>query len=373
LFIDNAQVYDKDRVPYPLKPEKLRTKFVVAAFSPGVRCQDGHHSLSKACGDGLGVDFYFHPFEWEEAKQIPSILGFKIGKENSLLKKTITQRRLNWLFCVTNGSPRYMKWYFEKFRTSRMCQELRRQYDQSESANACKNVLFSSTQKILDLCMSGEGEDSSLAAYLGLAYCIENSGCSKYKPASMYFAYRAYSNLHGTVLAAKWQGLETLTQLLISASVCEIISAEGTMTLPRANHFVHQPEIGIKCDSKIRNGAVTLLILAEGHNAVDLILYDRRPQKANVFFFQTSSASYASKKTSEGKKACLAHFVKKDDISISECAISDYYTKFLKHNFIYVFATTHMLNWKFHSGVYFLDLLKFSPAVYGNTDGCHSD
>lgn len=375
LFIDNAQMYDKDKVPLPLKPGKLRMKFVVAAFSPGIRCKDGHHNLSKACGDGLGVDFYFHPFEWEEAKQIPSILGFKIGKEDSLQKRTITQRRLNWLFCVTNGSPRYMKWYLEKFKLSRMRQELRKKYDQAESADARKNIPLSNTQidqKILDLVVSGEGEDSSPASYLGLAYCIENSGCSKFKPASIYFASRAYSNLNGTVLASKWQRLEMLTQVLISATVCEIINAKDTMALPQANHCIHQPDIGIKCDSEIRNGAVTLLVLAEGHNVVDFILYDRRPQKANVFFVQTSSASYASKKKkSKDKMACLTHLVKKDDICISEVPISDYYTKFLKHNFIYVFATTLMLNWKFHSDIYFLDLLKFNPAVYGTTDECH--
>ena len=327
LFIDNAQLYDKDKVPHPLKPQKLREKFVVAAFSPGIRCKDCHHNLYKSCGDGLGVDFCFHPFEWKDAKQIPGLMGFKIGTKNSLQDKTITQRRLNWLFCVTNGIPRYMKWYFDNFKVSRMWQELSRQYDQAESADARKNYLLSDTQidrKILDLVVSREGEDMcNPATYLGLAFCIENSGCSKYKPASMYFAYRAYLNLNSTVLVSKWQRLEMLTQLLISAMACDVSSTKDTLVLPQANHCVHQPNIGDKCDSEIRNGAVTLFVLAEGHNVVDFILYDRRTQKANVFFIQTSSASSASKKKKgKDKKACETHVVKKDDVCVSEVAIS---------------------------------------------------
>ena len=79
--------------------------------SPGTRCKDALHVLIKACGDGQDASFFFRPFAYEEALKLPSMFGFQIGNSNSFEGKVITQRQFNWLFCVTNGIPRYIKWY----------------------------------------------------------------------------------------------------------------------------------------------------------------------------------------------------------------------------------------------------------------------
>ncbi len=369
LFIDNAQMYGDYKET--LTAIMLRKTFVVAAFSPGVRCKDGLHILVKACKDGQDASFFFRPFTFEEAIQLPSVLGFKIGDTNNFKDKIITQRRFNWLFCIANGIPRYIRWYFEgNFDTKRMWVSLARQYEESRKNIPVPDEVID--RNVLALVVSGQCEESNPAVILGLAYCTKNSGSSRYKPASAYFAQRALARLSGgECFGLPWQKLETLTHLLISATTCEIISTNDKIALPQASKCVHQPNIGDTCDSQILDGVVTLLILAEKHNVIDFILYDRRPAKADVYFIQISSANYKKKvSTFKDRNACTRDPVKKDSIVKSEFAISEHYTKFLKkgHNFIYVYATTDLEKWQSHPNVYFFNLLKFNPAVYSYED-----
>ena len=118
--------------------------------------------------------------------------------------------------------------------------------------------------------------------------------------------------------------------------------------------MVHQPNIGDPCDSQLTENVVTQLILAENHNAVDFILYDRRPAKADVFFIQTSSQNYRDKtKKNKGKDACTTDQVKEDSTVKSVLPISKHYTQFLKeeYNFLYVYATTNLEKWKSYTDI----------------------
>ncbi len=76
-----------------LPPEMLRKTFVVAAFTAAARRRrndnDGLHSLVKACKDGQDASFFFRPFVLDEAIQLPSLLGFKIGDTNDFKDKII--------------------------------------------------------------------------------------------------------------------------------------------------------------------------------------------------------------------------------------------------------------------------------------------
>lgn len=98
-------------------------------------------------------------------------------------------------------------------------------------------------RKILSLVVSDQCEESYPAVILGLAYCTKKSGNSRYKPTS---AQRALTRLSSEAcFGLPWQ---KLTQLLISATTCEIISTNDEIALPQASN---QPNIGDTCDSQI--------------------------------------------------------------------------------------------------------------------------
>jgi hypothetical protein len=366
LFIDNAQLYNRAIIA----PKMLRKTFVVAAFSPGVRCTAALHVLIKSCGDGKDASFFFRPFAYIEALEFLSTFGFTIENSNNFESKTITERQFNWLYYITNGIPRYMEWYLqENFDIKRMFRSLSRQYEQAETKESRENIPLSDEvidQNIIALVVSNQTDESNPAVKLGLAYCIDNSGNSLYKPASLYYAHRAFQRCKKICFGLPWQKCETLTQLLISATTCEVVSVNGKKALPQATNLVYQQNIGDICDSQETRNVVTLFVLAEKHNVVDFILYDRRPAKADVFFIQTSSQNYNNKKKkNKGMSACKTVQAKKDSTVKSQLPISQHYTQFvMDHNFVYVYATTDKTKWESHTEVYFFDLLKFNPSMY---------
>jgi hypothetical protein len=314
-----------------------------------------------------GCVLFFHPFTYEEALRLIIIFGFKIENNNNFESKTITKRRFN---CITNGIPRYIEWYLkDNFDIKRMLHSLARQYGQAEVKESRENIPLPDEvidQNIIALVVSKQSDESNPAVTLGLAYCIDNSGNSWYKPASLCYAQRAFQRCKKICFGLPWQKLETLTQLLISARTCEVINVNCKKALPQATNLVHQQDIGDICDSQATRNVVTLFILAEKHNVVDFILYDRRAAKADVFFIQTSSQNYNEKeRKNKGMEACKTVQAKKDSTVKSILPIAKHYTQFVtNHSFIYVYATTDKTKWEYHTEVYFLDLLKFNPSVY---------
>lgn len=65
LFLDNAQNYIEN---LPLPMSLRETKYVVAAFSPGIRAADSHRPFQKTCGDGQAFIYHFRPLSKTESE-----------------------------------------------------------------------------------------------------------------------------------------------------------------------------------------------------------------------------------------------------------------------------------------------------------------
>lgn len=92
----------------------------------------------------------------------------------------------------------------------------------------------------------------------------------------------------------RWLQLETITQLMLFTSTVEVSGCGGSLKVPKATTVVHQQCIGDK--PSIAEDTITLVVLAEGHNVIDSIVYDLRGHPAAVYFVQTSKSMYSSKK-----------------------------------------------------------------------------
>ena len=57
VLIDNAQLFTSD-----IQCGAIRSKTVIAAFSPGAKLTVGRKVLSKRCGDGRDIHFCWRPF-----------------------------------------------------------------------------------------------------------------------------------------------------------------------------------------------------------------------------------------------------------------------------------------------------------------------
>lgn len=125
---------------------------------------------------------------------------------------------------------------------------------------------------------------------------------------------------------------------MLSTSDVKVLGRESELSVKGAEKTIQQNEIGEKPDIH-----VTLLVLARKHNVIDSILYDCRRKPSKVYFVQTSSSAYSSKK--KGIE-CLQDLVKKDSTDMSNGKpIIDHYTDFLsgKVEKYYIYATTDQL------------------------------
>ena len=118
----------------------------------------------------------------------------------------------------------------------------------------------------------------------------------------------------------------------------KVLGNKSELSVTAAQETIQQNEIGEK--PEIPDCSVSLLVLARNHNVIDSILYDCRRNPRKVYFVQTSSSAYSSKK--KGIE-CLQNPVKKDSTDVSNGKpIIDYYTDFLsgKVEKYYIYATT---------------------------------
>ena len=89
LLIDNAQLFT-----YEMKCEAIRSKKVIAAFSPGAKVTAGQKKLSKGCGDGRNIFFHWRPFMYNELKCLASNMGFTVASKTNFEQKQISERKL---------------------------------------------------------------------------------------------------------------------------------------------------------------------------------------------------------------------------------------------------------------------------------------
>ena len=137
-------------------------------------------------------------------------------------------------------------------------------------------------------------------------------------------------------------------------------SSSNYFTIKRAN--VHKIQEQIGDIPTIDKHIVTLLVLVEGHNVIDFVVYDRRGSPANVFFIQTSQQPYSGKKK---KYDNLKDRVKDGAVIVSNSkTIIEHYTDNVRPtitnvNVFYVYATTNLTGFGKYSNVFFLNLLEF--------------
>ena len=372
LLIDNAQLFTAD-----IRCQAIRSKKVIAAFSPGAKLTVGKRILSKRCGDGNDIFFCWRPFTYNEVKCLVSNLGFTVASKTNFEQKQISEQRLKLVFCKTNGNPRYITRYFQDEHLHYMLTTLDDQY---------KNILkidgvggpYKICRSLVALLKSGECQLWDTPSVIGCAYCTNPTSIGKWKLAHAFYGFRAVEDLGGCAFhwGERWQQLESITQLMLSTSDVKVFGRDSELTMKKAEKIIQQNEIGEK--PVIEDNSVTLLVLAPKHNVIDSILYDCRRKPSKVYFVQTSSSAYSSKK--KGME-CLQDPVKKDSTDMSEGKpIIDHYTDFLSGEVekYYIYATTDCSrSTKNRNDVYFLDLLELCPDSSSNyiieTDDSGSD
>ena len=358
LLIDNAQLFERTT-----EVEGLRSKIVIAAFSPGAKLRENYGALTKRCGDGSEKYFFWRPFTFDEVKDLAKKHNVSISRKTNWKKREISETKFKKIFCWANGNPRYIREYFRDFDMSYMLNVLGDQFQSmlKDTTNRGDTLC----KALINVLQTGSCNIANSPAYVGAAYCTTTNGIGPWRLAHSYYGLRAIADQGIHACGERWQQLENMTVLMLSTSNVTVLGKDGSqMCLYRASSTMHQENIGDKPDKKIIDNRSTLFKLAPKHNVVDSILYDCRGDPSKVYFIQTSSLPYSKKKK---KKKCLEEPVKKDSIDVSNGqSILDHYTTFLgQTRSYYIYATINSTRSKDDS-VFFLDLLKFCPESCSN-------
>lgn len=215
---------------------------------------------------------------------------------------------------------------------------------------------------IVALLIKRESSIGTVPSTIGVAYCVTNDGLGRWKVVHPYSAFNAIrrNNAPSYLLGEEWQQLESITHMMLSYSDSSLQATgkSGTLEIRRAMCVTKQEYVGQT--PHIKNGCVTLSILATGHNVIDSIVYDM--QRRKVYFVQTSCTAYSSKTKN------IVNFktdqVKDKKKVLSKKPICKHYTECVSRvQTYYVYATSNMTGWKNHSNVYFLDLLSLLPSA----------
>ena len=203
---------------------------------------------------------------------------------------------------------------------------------------------------------------------LGFCYCMENSGLGKFKPSNILYFYHALQHQDGCCFGLKWRSLEFLTSMLFSSGAKLVAKGPNNTTIdfPRVHRKVLQEKLGDLLPHP--HSGVVLHEMAYGHNVIDFVMYDMRATaNATIFFVQVSSSPYSSKKK---KKEDLKDVVKDGTVLLTKLPICSHYKNLHSVTFnqqVYIYATTNLTGWNRHEGVYFLNLLEFSPTDLPNS------
>ena len=243
---------------------------------------------------------------YPEVKCLASNLGFNVAIKTNFEQKQISERRLKVVFCKTNGNPRFITRYFKEEHLDYMLHKLDAQYQSILKVDGLGGP-DKICQAFLALLKTGACQLWHPPAVVGGAYCTHASGLGQWKLAHSYYGFRAVEYLGGWVcraasgsglsrrgLAERWQQLESITQLMLSTSDVKVLGKDSELSVKGAETTIQQHAIGEK--PEIQDYSVTLLVLARKHNVIDSILYDCRRTPRKVYFVQTSSMAYASKK-----------------------------------------------------------------------------
>lgn len=277
LFLDNAQCYTNDQIG----PLVLAHKRVVAAYSPGVAIEDKQKTLSKTCGDGKNMKFYWRPFTLKETQKL--CFNHKKLKPNECA--SIHQR------CA--GNPRHIAYSVNTGQDSLMIQELMDQFKSIISEKTSKAVGKTIHEICLHIISSFAQEKQSVVLdILGCSYNSKWDGTGAWKTANPYYVFSAIHYVGGTdyICGERWQQLEVLTTLVLNCSDVTLNGCRGSIDVAKSTTVHMQTHIGDQISPT--SGVVTMLKLASGHNLIDSIVYDMRRHITSIYFIQTSLMSY---------------------------------------------------------------------------------